>query len=68
MKIDIVRDISMGNSTKYMSLQSNPEIEIEQRDEGMDRIFFVRDNEIGRRYSQYKKRSSSYSTRLTKRA
>ena len=35
------------NSIKYMGLQANPEIEIGQRIDGEDRIFFVRDNGIG---------------------
>ena len=35
------------NSTKYMGLQANPEIEIGQRIDEEDRIFFVRDNGIG---------------------
>ena len=35
------------NSVKYMGSQPNPEIEIGQRIDGKDRIFFVRDNGIG---------------------
>ena len=35
------------NSIKYTELQANPEIEIGQRIDGNDRIFFVRDNGIG---------------------
>jgi signal transduction histidine kinase len=43
------------NSLKYMGLQANPEIEIGQRIDGKDRIFFVRDNGIGMDPSQHDK-------------
>ena len=43
------------NSIKYMGLQANPEIEIGQRIDGKDRIFFVRDNGIGIDPSQHDK-------------
>ncbi len=43
------------NSMKYIGLQANPEIEIGQRIDGQDRIFFVRDNGIGIDPSQYDK-------------
>jgi signal transduction histidine kinase len=43
------------NSIKYIGLQANPEIEIGQRIDGMDRIFFVRDNGIGIDSSQHDK-------------
>ena len=43
------------NSLKYMGLQANPEIEIGQRIDGKDRIFFVRDNGIGIDPSQHNK-------------
>ena len=43
------------NSLKYIGLQTNPEIEIGQRIDGKDRIFFVRDNGIGIDPSQYDK-------------
>ena len=43
------------NSIKYMGLQTNPEIEIGQRIDGKDRIFFVRDNGIGIDHSQHNK-------------
>ena len=43
------------NSMKYMGLQANPEIEIGQRIDGKDRIFFVRDNGIGIDPSQFDK-------------
>ena len=45
----------MENSMKYMGLQANPEIEIGQRIDGKDRIFFVRDNGIGIDPSQHDK-------------
>lgn len=35
------------NSIKYTGSQGNPEIEIGQRTDGKDRVFFVRDNGIG---------------------
>ena len=43
------------NSLKYIGLQTNPEIEIGQRIDGQNRIFFVRDNGIGIDPSQYDK-------------
>ena len=43
------------NSIKYMKLQANSEIEIGQRIDGTDRIFFVRDNGIGIAPSQHDK-------------
>lgn len=43
------------NSIKYMGLQANPKIEIGQRINGKDRIFFVRDNGIGIDPSQQNK-------------
>jgi signal transduction histidine kinase len=43
------------NSIKYMELEANPEIEIGQRMDGTDRIFFVRDNGIGIAPSQHDK-------------
>ena len=43
------------NSIKYMELQANPEIEIGQRIDGNDRIFFVWDNGIGLDPSQHDK-------------
>ena len=43
------------NSIKYMNLEVNPEIEIGQRTDGIDRIFFVRDNGIGIDPSQHDK-------------
>jgi signal transduction histidine kinase len=43
------------NSIKYMGRQANPEIEIGQRIDGKDRIFFVRDNGIGIDKSQHDK-------------
>jgi PAS domain S-box-containing protein len=45
----------IDNSIRYMGLQVNPEIEIGQRIDGKDRIFFVRDNGIGIDSSQYDK-------------
>jgi signal transduction histidine kinase len=45
----------MENSLKYMGSQANPEIEIGQRIDGQDRIFFVRDNGIGMDSSQHDK-------------
>ena len=47
MRITEVLVNLIENSIKYMGLQANPEIEIGQRIDGKDRIFFVRDNGIG---------------------
>lgn len=43
------------NSIKYIGSQANPEIEIGQRIDGKDRVFFVRDNGIGINPSQHDK-------------
>jgi signal transduction histidine kinase len=55
MKIVEVLVNLIENSVKYMGSQPNPEIEIGQRIDGMDRIFFVRDNGIGIDPSQHDK-------------
>jgi PAS domain S-box-containing protein len=55
MRITEVLVNLIENSLKYMGLQANPEIEIGQRIDGMDRIFFVRDNGIGIDPSQHDK-------------
>jgi PAS domain S-box-containing protein len=55
MRITEVLSNLIENSTKYMGFQANPEIEIGQRIEGTDRIFFVRDNGIGIDPSQHVK-------------
>ena len=43
------------NSIKYMGSQANPEIEIGQRIDGKDGVFFIRDNGIGIDPSQHDK-------------
>jgi PAS domain S-box-containing protein len=55
MRITEVLVNLIENSIKYMGLQANPEIEIGQRIDGKDRIFFVRDNGIGIDHSQHNK-------------
>ena len=55
MRITEVLVNLIENSIKYMGLQTDPEIEIGQRIDGMDRIFFVRDNGIGIDPSQHDK-------------
>jgi signal transduction histidine kinase len=55
MRIAEVMVNLIENSIKYMGLQTNPEIEIGQRIDGKDRIFFVRDNGIGIDPSQHDK-------------
>jgi signal transduction histidine kinase len=55
MRITEVLVNLIENSLKYMGLQANPEIEIKQRIDGKDRIFFVRDNGIGIDHSQHDK-------------
>ena len=55
MKIVEVLVNLIENSVKYMGSQPNPEIEIGQRIDGKDRIFFVRDNGIGIDPSQHDK-------------
>lgn len=55
MRITEVLVNLIENSIKYMGLQANPEIEIGQRIDGKDRIFFVRDNGIGIDPSQHDK-------------
>ena len=55
MRITEVLVNLIENSIKYMGLQANPEIEIGQRIDGKDRIFFVRDNGIGIDPSQHNK-------------
>ena len=47
MRITEVLVNLIENSIKYMGLQANPEIEIGQRIDGKERVFFVRDNGIG---------------------
>ena len=55
MRITEVLANLIENSIKYMGLQANPKIEIGQRIDGKDRIFFVRDNGIGIDPSQHDK-------------
>ena len=55
MRITEVLANLIENSIKYMGLQTNPKIEIGQRIDGKDRIFFVRDNGIGIDLSQHDK-------------
>jgi signal transduction histidine kinase len=55
MRITEVLVNLIENSIMYMGLQANPKIEIGQRIEGQNRIFFVRDNGIGIDPSQYDK-------------
>jgi len=55
MRITEVLVNLIENCLKYMGLQANPEIEIGQRIDGKDRIFFVRDNGIGMDQSQHDK-------------
>jgi len=55
MRITEVLVNLIENSIKYGGLQTDPEIEIGQRIDGMDRIFFVRDNGIGIDPSQHDK-------------
>jgi signal transduction histidine kinase len=55
MRITEVLVNLIENSIKYMGAQEKPEIEIGQRIDGKDRIFFVRDNGIGIDPSQYDK-------------
>ena len=55
MRITEVLVNLIENSIKYGGLQSDPEIEIGQRIDGKDRVFFVRDNGIGIDPSQHDK-------------
>lgn len=55
MRITEVLVNLIENSLKYIGIQANPEIEIGQRIDGKDRIFFVRDNGIGIDPSQHDK-------------
>ncbi|MGD0953931.1 MAG: PAS domain S-box protein, partial [Methanotrichaceae archaeon] len=55
MRITEVLTNLIENSLKYGGLQTDPEIEIGQRIDGQNRIFFVRDNGIGIDPSQYDK-------------
>jgi signal transduction histidine kinase len=55
MKIVEVLVNLIENSIKYMGAQEKPEIEVGQRIDGKDRIFFVRDNGIGIDPSQHDK-------------
>ena len=55
MRITEVLVNLIENSIKYMGSQANPEIEIGERIDGKDRIFFVRDNGIGIDPSQHDK-------------
>ena len=55
MRITEVLTNLIENSMKYMGAQEKPEIEIGQRIDGQDRIFFVRDNGKGIDPSQHDK-------------
>lgn len=55
MRIAEVLTNLIENSIKYKGSQEHPEIEIGQRIDGKDRIFFVRDNGIGIDPTQHEK-------------